>query len=197
MGSTVVLSSKSRCRARFRTYRRSLPPTSRQARSALITHRALGHRAVATGTTVHVYWPLYERGEIDTRPLIAALRGRGATVVLPVVTSFAPNAPTMDHRRYEGPGCLTTNRWGIREPQNTARIAPEALDVVIVPAIGAGRDGHRIGQGGGYYDAFLDAVNAPRIGLAYEACLLPRVPSAPHDIRLTTIITERTSLTIA
>ncbi|MFP4227363.1 MAG: 5-formyltetrahydrofolate cyclo-ligase [Salinivenus sp.] len=197
MGSTVALPSKASCRARFRTYRRSLAPAVRQARSALIGHRALRHRDVARGTTVHVYWPLDEQGEIDTRPLIAALRGCGATVVLPVVTSFAPHRPTMEHRRYEGPDSLTTNRWGIREPQNTPSVSPQALDAVIVPAVGAGRNGHRIGQGAGYYDAFLAAVEAPRIGLVYDACLLPRVPSASHDIRLTAIITERASFCIA
>lgn len=196
MGTSVAPPSKADCRARFRAYRSSLPRTSRQARSALIAHRALHHPAVASAQTAHLYWPQIEQGEIDTRLLIAALRCRGDTVVLPVVTSYAPDAPTMEPRRYEGPDALTPNRWGIREPARTPRVAPEALDVVIVPALGAGRNGHRIGHGAGYYDAFLSDLQCPRIGLVYHECLLPAVPSAPHDVPLTTLITERGSFAV-
>jgi 5-formyltetrahydrofolate cyclo-ligase len=151
---------------------------------------------VASAQTVLLYWPQIEQGEIDTRLLIAALRPRGATVVLPVVTSYAPDAPTMEPRRYDGPEALTTNRWGIREPTATPHVAPEALDVVVVPALGAGRNGHRIGHGAGYYDAFLSGLACPRIGLVYHECLLPAVPSAPHDVSLTTLITERGSFPV-
>lgn len=186
-----VTTTKEECRARFRAYREGLGSNDRRTQSALIFHRALRHPALAAAQTVHVYWPQPGSGEVDTRPLIAALRARGVTIVLPVVTSYEPGAPAMEHRRYDGPRCLQPNRWGIPEPTGTPRVPTEALDVVIVPALGAGRDGHRIGHGAGYYDAFLSSVTAPRLGLVYEACLVPSVPSAPHDVPLTAIITER------
>ncbi len=178
-------------RTQFRAYRRSLSPGSYRARSSLIGHRALTIPEMDPAQTVHTYWPLQDRGEVDTRPLIAALRGRGGEIVLPVVTSFDPDTPTLEHRRYAGPQALDTNRWGIREPVGTERIAPDALDVVIVPALGADRRGHRLGHGSGYYDAFLQSVTCPRIALVYEACAVRSLPSAPHDVPMTTLVTEQ------
>lgn len=189
--------TKEAWRERFRAYRTSLAPRAYRIRSTLLVHHALAHPAVAAARTVHVYWPLPEQGEVDTRPLVRALRGLGKTVVLPVVTSFDPAAPTMEHRRYEGPGALTPNRWGIREPTNTPRVSPEALDVVLLPALGMDRQGTRIGQGAGYYDTFLPAVDAPRVALVYDACVVESLPADPHDVPATALITERGPRTVS
>lgn len=191
MPTSTVSTSKEKLRAQFRAYRRALSPASYGALSSLICHRALTVPSVAQAQRVHVYWPMEEDGEVDTRPLIAALRARGVEIILPVVTSFDPASPTLTHCRYDGPKGLETNQWGICEPANSETIDPEALDVVIVPALGAGRNGHRLGHGTGYYDAFLQSVDCPRVALVYDACLRSSVPSASHDVPMTTIVTER------
>lgn len=183
--------TKDEWRDRFRSYRRSLPNSSYQARSAVICCRTFAHPVIARASTLHVYWPLADRGEVDTRPLIQALRALGTTIVLPVITSYEPESPTMEHRRYEGPSSLTTNRWGIREPTDTERVPPDALDAVVPPALGVDRDGNRIGQGSGYYDAFLHSVDAPRILPMYSACVVPSVPTDDHDVPVTMVVTER------
>lgn len=191
MPFTTAPPTKEEQRARFRAHRRGLTPSSYRARSTLIAHRAMALPSVATASVVHVYWPQVDQGEVDTRALIAGLRGRDATVVLPVVTSYASGAPAMEHRRYDGPRALTPNRWGIPEPVESPRVPPAALDVVIVPALGAGRNGHRVGHGSGYYDAFLSGLDVPTVGLVYEACLVGTVRAAPHDVPVSTIVTER------
>jgi 5-formyltetrahydrofolate cyclo-ligase len=183
--------TKDEWRARFRAYRTGLSAAAYRARGTLIGEHATALPALARASVVHVYWPLPEQGEVDTRPLIAALRSRGMDVVLPVVTSYDPAAPTMEHRRYDGPSALSPNRWGIREPNGTARVPTDALDVVLVPALGVDRRGTRIGHGSGYYDAFLQDVTVPRVVLAYEACVVDALPAAPHDVPATTIVTER------
>jgi 5-formyltetrahydrofolate cyclo-ligase len=196
MASSVALPAerahtKEAWRERFRAYRTSLSPTTYRTRSALLTHHALTHSAVAAAGTVHVYWPLPEQGEVDTRPLVRALRGLGKTVVLPVVTSYDPAAPEMEHRRYDGPAALAPNQWGIQEPTDTPRVPPAALDVVLLPALGMDRQGTRIGQGGGYYDTFLPDVNAPRVALVYDACVVESLPADSHDVPATALVTER------
>lgn len=183
--------SKKEWRERFQSYRRSLPAPLYRARSAVICCRVFAHSAIAQASTVHLYWPLLDQREVDTRPLIQALRGLGTTVVLPVVTSYDPESPTMEHRRYEGPSSLTTNRWGIREPTQTERVPPSALDAVVVPALGADQNGNRIGHGSGYYDAFLETVTAPRILPIYSACVVSSVPTDDHDVPMTALVTER------
>jgi 5-formyltetrahydrofolate cyclo-ligase len=190
MASPPVPTSKDAWRTQFRDYRRALSSASYRARSSLIGHRALTVPDVVDAQVIHTYWPLRDRGEVDTRPLITALRGRGAEVVLPVVTSFDPETPTLEHRRYAGPSALEANRWGIREPTGTDRVDPEVLDLVIVPALGTDREGHRLGHGSGYYDAFLQSVTCPRVALVYEACVVRSLPSAPHDVPMTTLVTE-------
>jgi 5-formyltetrahydrofolate cyclo-ligase len=109
---------------------------------------------------------------------------------LPVVTSFTNGTPSMTHRRYEGDEALRPNRWGLQEPIGTDAVPPDALDGIIVPAFGAGRNGHRIGHGRGYYDAFLADLGAPTIALVYDACLVDTIPAAPHDVPMSAIVTE-------
>ncbi len=191
MPSSVSSRSKDEWRAQFRSVRRGLSPDRYAALGALISSRALTLPSVVQASVVHVYWPLPEQGEVDTRPLIAALRGQEKTVVLPVVTSYDPASPKMEHRRYEGLAATTKNRWGIREPTGTASLPADAIDVVLVPALGVDQQGNRIGQGAGYYDAFLQAVDGPRIALVYDDCFVPRLPSDPHDIPITTVVSER------
>ena len=134
--------------------------------------------------------PLVARREVDTRPLIRTLRSEGRTVVLPVVASFA-GAPRLRHVRFEGEDRMRPNRWGIAEPAGAEEVEPEALDAVVVPAFGAGRDGHRIGHGRGFYDAFLAGLDALTVGAVYARCLVATVPAEPHDVPLDLVVTER------
>lgn len=145
---------------------------------------------------VHCYWPLRDQGEIDTRPLIAGLRSQHTEVVLPVVTSFEPDQPTLEHRRYVGPHALETNRWGIHEPTHTEMVDPELLDLVFVPALGADRNGTRIGQGAGYYDAFLSSVSCPCVALVYDGCITNSLPNMAHDVSMTMIVSEHGVLSL-
>lgn len=182
---------KDALRVRFQAYRADLAPEAVAARSASIIDRLQALPVLQAAETIHCYWPMVDRGEIDTRPFIRQLHTQGTRVVLPVVTRFAKGRPQMEHRTYHGPTALRPNRWGIHEPVDTPTVSPHALDAVIVPALGAGRNGHRIGHGRGYYDAFLAPLDVPTVALVYEACLVNRVPAAPHDVPMTAIVTEQ------
>jgi len=186
--------SKESWRAQFRAARASFSPQQYAARSALIGQRALATRAVTTAAVVHVYWPLLNQREPDTRALISALRALGKEVVLPVVDAFPPAAPALSHRLYTGPQTLVSNKWGIAEPAGTPEVAPDALDVVLVPALGADSRGQRLGQGAGYYDTFLQDLSCPRLALVYANCVVPRLPRDPHDVPATALVTAQTVL---
>jgi len=47
------------------------------------------------------------------------------------------------------------NSWKIPEPAGSEIVAPEALDLVIVPLLCFDARGHRVGYGKGFYDRFL------------------------------------------
>ena len=49
--------------------------------------------------------------------------------------------------------------YGVLEPKNVRPIAPEYVDLAIIPGIGFDRVGGRIGYGKGYYDKLLKDIN--------------------------------------
>ncbi len=182
--------SKATFRAQFDAYRRALGPTMHSARSRRICTRAQAHPALHRASVVHAYWPALDRGEVDTRPLIGWCQAAGKTVVLPVVTSFSADQPEMEARLFTTTEALVENRWGLHEPVQGAAVSPAAIDLVIVPAFGADRRGHRIGHGGGFYDRFLPSLKATTMALTFDACLVDAVPTAPHDVPVQYVITE-------
>ena len=192
----LTTDTKETLRERFRAYRTALAPDDVAAKSAAIREQVAALPTVETARTLHCYWPMAARGEIDTRPLIRDLHRQGVDIVLPVVTNFTDGAPAMTHRRYTGDDALRRNRWGVQEPTDTDVVSPDALDVVIVPAFGAGRNGHRVGHGRGYYDAFLAELDVPTIALVYDACLVDAVPADAHDVPVSTIVTEHETLDV-
>jgi 5-formyltetrahydrofolate cyclo-ligase len=69
--------------------------------------------------------------------------------------------------------------------------APEVVpDVLIMPLVAFTADGHRLGQGGGFYDKWLGAhPGVLRFGLAWDMQEVPELPIEPHDMHLTGVIT--------
>lgn len=190
METETLREEKAALRERFAAYRAGLSKKEYRRRSAQALERLAALPELRAAQVVHCYWPLPARGELDTRPLIERLHAEGHTVVLPVVTSFEGGQPAMTARRYDGPGCLRENRWGLAEPAGTEAVPPDALDAVVVPAFGAGKNGHRIGHGRGFYDAFLEKASAPALCPVYDACLIERVPAEPHDVPMDALATE-------
>lgn len=125
-------------------------------------------------------------GEADTGAIDALLRRRGAAVAYPRVEGGRLRL----HRA--SPAELQPGQFGIREPPLAAEeISIAALDLVVVPGLAFDRAGHRLGFGGGYYDALLDAApDALRVGVCLEEQLLPNVPTEPHDQRVDFVLAD-------
>ena len=83
---------------------------------------------------------------------------------------------------------------GIPEPRlGRPRIEPAAVDWVLVPGVAFDAAGRRLGYGGGYYDRLLPLVPAGRrrASRAPSTCRsCRRVPAAPHDLAVDTVVTE-------
>ena len=112
----------------------------------------------------------------------------------PTSQNGTPTAPssTWDPAAFEAPDFYDLDAL-LPELKVIAKygIGLDAIDAVVVPAFGAGRNGHRIGHGHGFYDAFLSEVDVPRICLIYHETLVPVVPAEAHDVRMTHLVTER------
>ncbi|PEN15268.1 5-formyltetrahydrofolate cyclo-ligase [Longibacter salinarum] len=184
--------TKSELRQHFDATRKAMDRGAITDRSKRIARHVLNLPAIRGASCVHAYWPIPEQNEVDTRYIIDALVERDVDVALPVVTSFEAGTPEMAHRRFTGRSDLQRNEWNIAEPIDGPEVLLSNIDAVIVPALGAGLNGHRIGHGWGYYDAFLKDLDPsiPRILLAFDDCVRPHVPCDAHDIPVHIIVTE-------
>lgn len=138
------------------------------------------------------------RSEVETVPLIRQCLARGRTVSAPLtlfrevrLIPYAFVDPDVELR----PGYC-----GIPEPVagRLSAVDPATIDVVIVPGSVFDAHGGRLGYGGGYYDRFLqnDARRAWRIGLAFEAQMVDRVPTLSHDQPMHYLITEERMIAV-
>jgi 5-formyltetrahydrofolate cyclo-ligase len=186
------MTSKAELRAALLAARTRLAPEDRAERSRRIAARLDALPALREARVVASFAPL--GAEVDGLAAVAGARTRGATVVFPRIVGerllgFAPCEPA----------ALVKGPVGALEPPaGCASVAPEEIDVVLVPGVGFSEDGHRLGRGGGYYDAALAALpRAFRIGVAFDVQVLPDLPREAHDASLDALVTESRTLAFA
>ncbi len=89
---------------------------------------------------------------------------------------------------------LQTGKFGILEPHPDAPlIEPEAVDLILVPAIACDYEGYRLGYGGGFYDRLLSSPvwsTKVAIGIVFESARLPQLPRDSWDQPLAAVCTE-------
>jgi 5-formyltetrahydrofolate cyclo-ligase len=80
-------------------------------------------------------------------------------------------------------------------PAGAPEVALDEIDCVVMPGVAFSEDGLRLGRGGGYYDATLERMpRAARVGLAFEAQIVPTLPREAHDAPLDAVVTETRTL---
>jgi len=200
MCGDTIQQKKHALRQELHAFRAQLSPPEAATRSRAIVAHLTTFPAVKHAQTIHVYWPRVTTREIDLRPLIHWLQDQNKQIVLPIV-----QGTSLSHALFDTESSLQPNKWGILEPLHGSRVPLCDIDVVIVPALGADRNGHRIGYGGGYYDRFLqklrlqcrlqattdqEKAEVPFICPVYADCLQHSIPVAPFDVPVDIIVTE-------
>ena len=127
--------------------------------------------------------------EVLTDEITENLFAAGKRVCVP----FCHGKGIMDAVEISSEEDLVPGKYNIPEPRDrTKTVSPEKLDLVIVPGVAFGKDGSRLGRGGGYYDRFLkNAKNAKKIALCREINLKKTVPREEHDEFVDIIVTEK------
>jgi len=130
-----------------------------------------------------------EGDEMDPTPLIEALWDRGHFFCLPVVEE---KRKPLVFRAYSPGDALRLGPMDILEPFTSAPLVQP--DVILVPLLGFNWRGHRLGQGGGFYDRSLTSLRETRavqaIGLAYAVQEENELYVQPHDAKLDAAVTE-------
>lgn len=180
-------------RASLRARRKALTAVERIAAAESVAERLDQLPGFAADTRVAGYWAI--DGELPLHVVVGRLSQRGQQYCLPRICgprqlSFVP---------WRAGAELASNRYGIPEPVCTEQdlLAPQALDIVLLPLLGFDRRGYRIGYGGGYYDAsfaFLrdraEAGNPLLVGIGYAAQQLDAIAFEEWDVRLDYVATE-------
>lgn len=184
---------KAALRAKLRQRRRAANAANGVAIAALAAERFLAAIPVQAGQRVSGYWPMDD--ELDPRPLLRALRQRGAIILLPGVAT--QKAQPLVFRRWDDISVAPpAGRFGIPAPPTDAPVLTP--DILIVPLVGFDAAGHRLGMGGGFYDATLAALRGGgeilAVGYAFAVQQVAELPSGLLDERLDWAVTERGAL---
>ncbi len=129
------------------------------------------------------FWPL--AGEIDIRPLLLALAGRGHPIVLPVTPA---RGNPLSFQRWRPGDALIRERFGTVRPTGE----PMVPDLLLVPLLAFDGACRRLGYGGGFYDRTLAGLpGRTAIGCAFAAQRVDCVATDVHDVPLQVVATER------
>jgi 5-formyltetrahydrofolate cyclo-ligase len=178
-------------RARLLTARRSLTDADRAAAAAQVQRQTLALVRRTAPNTLAAYVPIgSEPGGPDLPYRLAEALPEGGRLLLPVLL---PDGD-LDWAPFTAPEGLRDGPRHLREPDG-ARLGVEAVrdaDLVLVPALAVGRDGTRMGRGGGSYDRVLARLPVPgplTVALLHDGEDLDEVPAEPHDRRVRAVIT--------
>jgi 5-formyltetrahydrofolate cyclo-ligase len=182
-------------RSQLLTARRTLSAADRAAAAVAVQAATTALVRTRQPSATAAYVPVgAEPGGPDLPDALAAVLPAGARLLLPVLR---PDLD-LDWATYS-PSSLTAGPRGLREPAGP-RLGVDAVrraDLVFVPALVVGRDGTRMGRGGGSYDrALARAGAAVLVALLHDGELLDSVPAEPHDIAVHAVITPSDGLVI-
>lgn len=180
---------KSELRNRYRSIRKSLEPSIFENNSRVISLTLFdliktSFRFENANLTIGFY--ASSENEPSLEILFKLLKDVGMQICFPKI-----NSSYLNYILVEDLGQLRPGRFGILEPLGTIVLTP---DVVLIPGVVFGRNLHRIGYGGGYYDRFLQFNNFEKkvfsIGVSHDFQIIENVPYEQHDVQLDLIVSE-------
>jgi 5-formyltetrahydrofolate cyclo-ligase len=146
-----------------------------------------------------VLWYLDCRSELRTRQALPEALASGKRIVVPYCTVNDRGENKLGLWWLKALDELVIGKWKILEPPRERwgeagrEIRPDEIDFVVVPGVGFGRDGARMGNGQGYYDRLLESVrpDCPLVGLCFESQLFDNLIVSSHDVFMDKVVTER------
>jgi 5-formyltetrahydrofolate cyclo-ligase len=137
-------------------------------------------------SSIGAYWPI--KGEFDALPALFRWSEADAERRIGLPVMHRDTKQLSFHIWF--PGCpMEEDAYGIPKPKDTEAFAPTLL---LVPCVGFGPKGTRLGYGGGFYDRTLAALQ-PRpftVGVGYSHGFLPWLEPEAHDVPLDAMLTE-------
>ena len=184
-----IAESKARVRSEVRAARSARSQAERTAAAEAIAEQCLTLLPEGpVGVSAYLSLPT----EPGTDPLLERLHTRGDRVLVPRI-----DGRSLDWIALQPDSELSRGPMGIREPVGPA-VAGDVLTslaVLFLPGLSVDRDGVRLGQGGGYYDAALAGIPAHADGgplraiVLFDEDLRDEVPHDERDARVDCAVT--------
>ena len=177
---------KRELRKQLKKRRSSLTEKYKKDADRQIFRRAISLPEYRAAETIFCYAGTEE--EINTRPVLERILSDGKRLGVPrCIGKGIMEVRMVTHLEQLKPGM-----YGILEPEEScALIRPEEIDLAFVPCLSCGRDGRRLGYGGGYYDRYLIQTTCGKIALCREKMLEEEIPAQEWDLGMDKVVTER------
>lgn len=177
---------KSQIRENVRSQRAQLSPDQVKKAAEILTEHATVSgdpellNIIASANTIALYRSV--KGELSCDGIAKYLIDEGKTVCFPRV-----KGETMDFFEVKDlEGDFSIGAYDVPEPKMDCRkIYPSDIDLIFVPAVAYTEEGTRLGQGGGYYDRYLNQYGADKrpiaVGICYDFQIYTALPVEEHD----------------
>jgi 5-formyltetrahydrofolate cyclo-ligase len=168
----------------------ALKPDEIAARTKAVENRLFEFANYLEARIALLYLPVSV--EVDTTEIIRRSYMYNKIIVLP---AFKAESRQMVLLKVDDPNRdLIAGPRGNLEP-NPARCKPvplDCLDIAIIPGVAMDEKGGRLGTGRGYYDRLIPElpITTRKVGLIFEAQILPAIPLEYHDKHVDIVITE-------
>eukprot|EP00055_Hartaetosiga_balthica_P000874 m.137661 g.137661 ORF g.137661 m.137661 type:complete len:213 (-) comp12100_c0_seq1:95-733(-) len=176
----------------------AISPSQKESLSHLLFTRLVALKEFSAATRIAYFLSMDD--EIRTKEMIEHSFNHGKTCFVPRYTKTDMNMYKIFDM--DDVSTLPRTKWDIQQPEDDLEaredpIQTDGLDIIIVPGLGFGRDGGRLGRGGGYYDQYLERFKEALpeqkqpllIAVTFDCQLHDTVPTSNHDRKVHVIIT--------
>ncbi len=180
-----MLTEKQELRTQLRKKRREIPDDLRQKIDDGIFCNVTACEEFSSSDTLLLYVSC--KGEADTRRILRYALELKKQVAVPRCGENGEMQFFLIGSMEE----LSPGAYGIPEPVGERLAEITDKTVCFVPGVAFTQRGERLGQGGGYYDRFLENYPDIRtVGICYSDMLLDTLPTEAHDRCVDVVITE-------
>lgn len=176
---------KAALRRKMREIRKKLTTKERAEWDSAIFDELTGLSVYLRAETIFCYVSI--GAEPDTRRFIAKAIADGKKICVPrCVGRGAMNACKINALEE-----LCETHMGLLEPTCEAEVVPpQEVEFMVAPCLCAGQNGERLGNGGGYYDRYLQNIHCALVCLCYETFVQPTLPMGGYDAYMDAVISE-------
>lgn len=125
--------------------------------------------------------------EVDTTAILLNAFSQRKILCVPLCTGEG----VMELHQISALNQLHRGTYGILEPDpDTPCVDLSSVELSIIPCVSCDYKGHRLGQGGGYYDRFFSGGTERTVMLCRECLIRERIPCETHDLVFPAVVTE-------